>query len=36
VINRLKIARRFGSAMMSKTDSTPVVIRCTAYTCQGI
>jgi pimeloyl-ACP methyl ester carboxylesterase len=23
VINRLKIARRFGSAMMSKTDSTP-------------
>src|SRR5207237_1576342 len=33
---RLKIARRFGSAMISKTDSTAVDILRRAYTCQVI
>jgi len=30
------MARRFGSAMISKTDSTALYIPHIAYTCQGI
>ena len=32
----LKIARRFGSAMISKTDSNGLSIRDHSYACQGM